>query len=171
MAGPQVNGILVAGIGSVLMGDEGVGVFVLRRLLAERGGIGPIGPIRPILPSGIDFVELGTGGIALVHQLAGRRKAVIIDCAKMGEEPGTIRRFTPEEIRSRKVVTGGSLHEGDVLGIIDLAKSLGQAPPEIVIFGIEPERIDPGAGLSEPLRMRIGEYVRAVAAELSDAGP
>jgi hydrogenase maturation protease len=152
--------LLVAGLGNTLMSDEAAGVLVARRL-AERLGVEP----------GIDIVEMETGGVGLVHQLAGRRKAVIADCALMGERPGTLRRFTPEEARSRKIVTGQSQHEGDVLAIIDLARRLGDAPEEIAIFGIEPEKIAPGEGLSPPLQKRMEEYVDIISREIAGSTP
>jgi len=98
--------------------------------------------------------------------MAGRRKAVFIDCAFMDEAPGTIRRFTPDQVSSQKALAGLSLHEGDLLKIIELSRSLGECPPEVVIFGIQPQSIEPGEALSPALSTRLDEYADAVAAEL-----
>ena len=59
-----------------------------------------------------------------------------------------------------------SLHEGDVLGVIDLAKKLDEAPDEIVIFGIQPEKIEWKDALSETLGKRLPDYMRAVEEEI-----
>ncbi len=99
----------------------------------------------------VDFLDAGTGGLSVLHHIEGRRKAIFIDCAFMDEEPGTIRRFTPEEVRSTKVLAHQSLHEADLLRIIEMARQLGQAPDEIVIFGIQPQRVELGMGLSPTL--------------------
>lgn len=149
--------VIVLGLGNPLMADEGIGVCLVERLL-QRAGDYP----------DVDFLDAGTGGLSVLHHVEGRRKAIFIDCAYMGEEPGTIRRFLPEEVRSTKVLAHQSLHEADLMRIIDLARQLGQAPEEIVIFGIQPERIEPAIGLSPALMDKVDEYVATVLRELDE---
>ena len=88
------------------MSDEGVGVRVVERLLDFAGEF----------PS-VDFVDAGTGGMSILHLIQDKDKAIFIDCAKMGEEPGVIRKFTPQEIKSTKVLAHQSLHEIDIIKI------------------------------------------------------
>ena len=147
--------IVVLGIGNPLMGDEGIGVYLIERLAASAAEY----------PS-VDFIDAGSGGLSILHYLDGRRKAIIIDCAFMDEPPGAIRRFTPEEVRSRKVLAHQSLHEADLMRIIAMARQLGQAPEQIVIFGIQPEQVQPGEELSRMLVERIDEYVSLILREL-----
>ena len=151
--------ILVAGVGNPLMSDEGIGVRLVSDLakLADR------------FPD-VDFADLGTAGPSVVHALAGYHKVIFVDCAFMGEMPGTIRRFTPADVRSKADRRRSSLHQGDLLASIDLAHALGECPEEIVIFGIEPETVRPGEALSATLRKRLEGYVRTIAAELRPAG-
>ncbi|HXK36562.1 MAG TPA: hydrogenase maturation protease [Candidatus Paceibacterota bacterium] len=147
--------IVVLGLGNPLMGDEGIGVHLIERL-AESADKYP----------GVDFVDAGTGGLSVLHQIEGRHKAIFIDCAFMDEEPGTIRRFTPEEVRTRKVLAHQSLHEADLLQILTLAVQLGQGPERVVLFGIQPQRVGPGQGLSRTLADRIEEYAGVILQEL-----
>jgi hydrogenase maturation protease len=84
----------------------------------------------------------------------------------MDEPPGAIRRFTPEEVRSRKVLAHQSLHEADLMRILDMARQLGQAPEEVVLFGIEPEQIEPGRPISTTLIEKTGQYVSLILREL-----
>ena len=157
-AATQRSPLVVAGVGNSMMGDEGVGIHIVRRLAARA---------RPEF--GIDWAEVGTSTMSLIHVIAHRRKAVVVDCARMGEEPGAIRRFTPGQVRSGKLLTRLSLHEGDLLQAIDLSIRLGEGPSDIVIFGIEPESVEPGDRLSPRLQASLDSYVRQVAAEV-DAG-
>ena len=78
---------VILGLGNVLMSDEGIGVRVVRRLESD-----------PRLPSDAECIDLGTSGMSVVHEIAARRKAVIVDCAFMDAEPGTLRCFTPDEV-------------------------------------------------------------------------
>ncbi len=127
--------LLVIGLGNTLMRDEGIGLYLLEAL---RG--------RAEQYPEVEFLDLGVAGLALLHHLPGRRKAILLDCAYMNAEPGTLRRFTPDDVVSVKTLAGFSLHEGDLLQILELARKLNTAPEEIVIFGIQPGRRERGGG-------------------------
>jgi hydrogenase maturation protease len=146
---------VVLGLGNPLMADEGIGVYLVQRLsrVAEQ---------HP----DVEFIDAGTGGMSVLHWIEGRRKAILVDCAFMGAAPGTIRRFTPEEVRSAKTLAHQSLHEGDLLRILALAEQLGQRPEEVVIFGIEPETVELGQGLSDTLVEKVEQYLLEIEAEL-----
>ncbi len=101
-----------------------------------------------------------------MHMMANRRKAVIIDCAVMNTKPGTIKRFTPDDVESVKSLTHYSLHEADVLKIIEMVRELGQSPQSIVIFGIEPEKIEQTRRLSPVLAAKLDEYSAMVRREI-----
>ncbi len=146
---------IVLGLGNPLMSDEGIGGFVVEQLKKEAAQY-----------PNVEFVDAGTAGMSLLHLLAGRRKAVIIDCAFMGTEPGTIKKFTPDDVSSVKKLAHQSLHELDILKVIEISKQIGEAPEEIIIFGIEPERIEPGQKISQPLTAKINEYIKDVRNEL-----
>lgn len=146
---------VVIGLGNLLMSDEGIGIHVLRALGERAGGL-----------QDADLVDAGTSGMSALHAMANRRKAVFVDCAFMGEKPGAVRRFTPSQVSSHKQLPGFSLHEGDLLDAIELSRKLGECPGEVVIFGIQPERVAPGETLSPVLRDRLREYVELVHAEV-----
>ncbi|HUV42137.1 MAG TPA: hydrogenase maturation protease [Sedimentisphaerales bacterium] len=147
--------VVVLGLGNRLMADEGIGSWVVERLktLSDK------------YPQA-EFIDAGTGGMAVLHHISGRRKAVIIDCARMRTQPGTIKKFTPADVKSVKKLAPCCLHEVDVLRIIDLCEQLGQCPEEIVIFGIEPAGTVPGLKSSDILNSRMNDYVAAVVGEL-----
>jgi len=153
MDSPDKNDTVVIGLGSLLMTDEGIGIHIIQHL--ERRDL-----------PGVDLEDLGTSGMAVVHAIAGRRKAVIIDCALLDAPPGTIRRFGPDDVRTRKNLPRLSLHEGDLLDVLDLARRVGNCPDEIVLFGIQPAVIAPGMELSPTLTARLDEYCDMIVAEV-----
>jgi hydrogenase maturation protease len=142
----------------LLLSDEGVGVHVIRALEEQTERF-----------PDVDLLDLGGGGMSVLHAISGRRKAILVDCALMGEPAGTLRRFAPEEVRTVKALSGFSLHEGDLVRVLELSRELGQAPEEVVIFGIQPANVFPGQELSPALQGRLQEYVDRVAAELGSA--
>ena len=139
---------MLIGLGNPLMSDEGIGVRLIAELEASQS-----------LPAGVDVLDLGTAGLGVLHAIAGRHKAIFVDCALMGERPGTMRRFTPQEVLSQKVQTRLSLHEGDLLHTLELARRLGDCPEQIAIFGVEPASLEPGMELSPSLESRLGHYL------------
>jgi len=156
VTGKSRKDVIVVGVGNALLSDEGIGVHLIRRLSQSADKF----------PT-VDFLDAGTGGLSVLHLIANRKKAVIIDCAKMGEQPGTVRRFGIDDVKSIKTLSGLSLHEADISRIISLAKFLGQLPKEVVFFGIEPKSTAPGENLSEKIACRIDEYIRTILLEFA----
>ena len=150
--------IVIIGLGNVLMSDEGIGVRVAQ-LLHSR---------VDVLPN-VEVIEAGTAGMSILHAIAGRQKVVLVDCAMMKEEPGAMRRFEPGDVISNKTLPGRSLHEGDLLDILELSSQLGESPPVVVIFGVEPLKTGPGEELSPLLASRLSDYVEIILAEIGNA--
>ena len=147
--------LIVVGLGNPLMGDDGVGVHILNRL-RERTSEFPE----------VDFIDAGGAPMKVLHALVGRECAVLIDCARMDEPPGTMKRFHPHDVVSRKKLTGISIHESDLLAILRMSQQLGELPMTTVIFAIEPGEVAPGEGLSPVLEERIEEYANTIFEEL-----
>ena len=151
--------VAVIGLGNVLMGDEGIGVHLVRHLAA-----------RQLLPQGVEIVEAGSAGMRLLHLLVGRDWIVFVDGAYMGLAPGTLRQFRPEDVRSCKGLAGFSLHEGDLLSILDVSRRLGECPARIDIFGIEPGVVASGESLSATLSAQLDAYAQTIAAHMRGEG-
>ena len=147
--------IVVIGLGNLLLSDEGIGIHLIRKLSEHQDKF----------PS-VEFIDAGTGGMNVLHLIANRKKAVIIDCVKMGKKPGTIKRFEPTDVQTTKKMTHFSLHEADILRIIELSRQLGECPNKIVIFGIEPESLELGQKLSKTLSDGIDAYSIDICKEL-----
>ncbi len=148
--------VVVIGLGNILLSDEGIGVHLIKRLSTRQNEF-------PL----VDFIDAGAAGMSLLHLIANRKKAVILDCAKMDAQPGTIRRFTPDQVESVKKLSNFSLHEVDILQVINLSRQLGECPGEITFFGIQPESISPGRDLSKTLSSGIDNYIADICKELA----
>jgi hydrogenase maturation protease len=64
-------------------------------------------------------------------------------------------------------MTHFSLHEADILRIIELSRQLGECPDQIVIFGIEPESLELGQSLSRTLTNKIDLYMDTISKSFS----
>lgn len=152
---PTKKDVVVIGLGNILLTDEGIGVHLVRWLTKEQDKF-----------PNVDFIDAGAAGMNLLHLIANRKKAVIIDCARISEKPGTIRRFTADEVVSIKHLTHFSLHEIDILQVLNLSKQLDECPEEVVFFGIEPQSLKSGQNLSNTLSAKIETYLADICEEL-----
>jgi len=143
-----VKPILILGVGNLLLKDEGVGIHFVQAF--QKHGV----------PYNVEATEGGARGIDLLPLFEGRRLVVIVDCARMGEKPGTIRTFEAREI-IEKSGTGFSMHGANLATTLDLGQRLGMLP-EVVVVGIEPEIIDIEIGLSDTVAKAIEEVERVV---------
>jgi hydrogenase maturation protease len=145
--------VVIVGLGSVLAGDDGVGVRVAELLEASE------------LPDGCSVVEGGLLGMDLVFALEGASGAVIVDAARMGEQPGTVRAFSPEDIAGLPDMHMGVAHSVGLTEALTMLELLGSRPT-VRIIGIEPESLTLGDDLSEPVRPAVP---RAAALALAEA--
>ena len=142
--------VMVIGIGNPLRGDDGIGPRLVEELV--QGG----------LPEGVTALDVGMGGLDLLRVLEGWERAVIVDAADVGREPGQIVRFTPDQVRLALAADSFSLHHAGLGEVIALADALGQALPEMIIFGIQPAEFDWREGLSPAVEAALPALVDAV---------
>ena len=91
----------------------------------------------------------------------------VIDAADVGRRPGEFVRFTLEEARLEKMSDGLSLHNAGLTEALALARVVGQPLPEIVVFGVQPEKIGWGEGLSHAVAGVPPALVEAVCDEVA----
>ncbi len=142
----------VIGVGNSLMADDGIGLLVLDRLNERYGD-----------RDDMEFIPLATGGMDLLHVLPGLDIAVIIDAGDFGGEPGDHQIFSPEEVVSVKPIRGYSLHELDIMRVLKLSKEMGEAPEEIYVMAIQPEKVCYNEQMTQILLDRIDDYVEELA--------
>jgi hydrogenase maturation protease len=140
--------ILVLGIGNVLMGDEGVGVHVVRRLEAAS------------LPSHVTVVDGGTGGFHLLSYLSEYDRIVMIDATLDGQPPGTVSVIQPRYASDFPRTL--SAHD---IGLRDLVESaaLLRALPTIHLVTVSIAQVQPmELGLSSPIEAAIPVVIEEV---------
>ncbi len=145
--------ILIMGVGNILLSDEGVGVHIIEAMEGRK------------LPDNVELFDGGTASVDLLNSLANRDKVIIIDAVKVGNEPGTLYRFTPDDITvQRQDLT--SLHQVGLLETLTMARYLGCAPRQVIIFGVEPMKVSWGLELSPEVARVVPRVVELVLREL-----
>ncbi len=150
--------IRIIGIGNPLMGDDGVGIVAVQRLAAME------------LPEGVEVIDGGTVGLTLLDLLEGAQQVLLIDAVEMGKAPGELEIMALDEIRLEDADAGGiSLHQTGLAQVLALGRELGPLP-EVTLFGIQPDSVARGLGLSPPLARAISPIVDRVGGWLRQFG-
>ena len=149
---------LVLGLGNVLLHDEGLGVWV-----AESLGR------RFAFPPEVTVIDGGTLGLDLLPRLDGVEHLLVIDAVKLERAPGEIVRLEGDEVPAALDVKI-SPHQVGVQDLLAAARLLGSEPPHVVLWGMEPERLDPGTGLSASVTEALPRIETAVLDELRGWG-
>ena len=146
--------ILVLGIGNILLRDEGVGVRAIEQMQKMH------------LPDDVELVDGGTAGADLLDVLSDRLKVIVIDAVQADCEPGTVLRFSADDLVCPDGV-GMSLHELGLGEALTMTKQLGCAPEDVVVFGIKPKDIRCGLELSEEVKASISKAIESVIEEIT----
>ncbi len=150
--------VLVLGLGNTLLADDGVGVHVVRRLASD-----------PDAPPGLRALDGGTLGFRLMVELTRSSAVIVVDAADLGERAGTVC-LLPQKALAYYVSRGGrvSAHEAGLVDLLTLARLEGWAPARLALLAIQPQRIDWGEQLSEPVARSLPAACRTVIRTILD---
>jgi hydrogenase maturation protease len=148
----------VVGIGNVLVGDDGVGVWLVQRLLS-----------RYRFEPEIEILDGGTLGLGLVTYLSDTDRLVIIDAATTGGVPGSVVVLREQDVPAILRATL-SAHEASLCDLLAALTLLGRTPSEFVAIGIEPRSLAPSIELSDPVRDALDRAEHEVVAQLAGWG-
>lgn len=128
--------VLIAGLGNSLLMDDGIGVHAVRLLQQSP-------------PPRTDLVEVGTDLFSALPWLEKARRVLAIDAMDAGGPPGTLYKCHAQDLAQPGQIT--SLHE---LGLVSVLEFLpAHQRPDIIVLGIQPERIAYGLELTPALRL------------------
>lgn len=143
---------LVLGIGNLLMGDEGVGIHVVRHLEANF-----------TLP-GVDLLDGGTGGFHLMGYFHSYERVILIDATIDGQPPGSIALLHPKF--SKDYPPTLTAHDIGLKDLLD-ALYLTDSRPQIVLFTISIRDLNQvGLELSTEVQAAVSRAAEKVAAYL-----
>jgi len=149
---------LILGVGNLLLSDEGLGVRVVERLLAEYD-----------LPEQIQVLDGGTLGLDLLYYLEGIENLLIIDAIDMEAEPGKLLRMEGEEVPSFLSMKM-SPHQIGIPDMLFAAKLRDLYPQNVVLWGVQPADLDVSMELSPLINARVDVLVGKILSELDAWG-
>ncbi len=150
--------VVVVGCGNLLRGDDAIGPLVVRELAAAG------------LPKEIALVDGGTAGIDVAFRMRGAKRAILIDAAATGSDPGTIFRVPADALVDEVALSGVHSHAIRWDHSLALAKWLlgSEIPQSITVYLVEAGSLEVGEGLSKPVERAKELLVATLLAEIND---
>lgn len=139
----------VIGLGSPIMGDDGLGLAALARLRDEW------------VLEGVELVDGGTWGMSLLPVVESSDHIVLLDAIAAGREPGELVVLERESLPiylTRKL----SPHQVDVRDVLAVAELRGKLPGETVAIGAQPKSVEMCLELSPEVDAAVEAVVDAV---------
>lgn len=150
--------VLLLGIGNLLLSDEGVGVRAIEAL--EQ---------RFTFPEGVELMDGGTAGMELMEAMAKRELLLVVDAVKSSHQPGSVFMLQDDEVPAlftQKI----SPHQLGLSDVLMALKLTDEFPEKLVLFGIEPESLEPGMTLSDTVKQSMEVAIREVICFLDEQG-
>ena len=165
--------MVVACFGNVLRADDGVGIVIAERLTLE------------VLPPSVRVLEIGIGGIRLVHELLDGDVdvLVVVDAVDLGRPAGAVLVQVPEVLDvsglspERRRDELADMHLATPARALMMARGLGVLPATTLLVGVQTTDTDePRHGLSEVARRAVPVAVREICRlvdehDLANPGP
>jgi len=154
MAGETV----VIGLGSLLMGDDGLGLVALEAL--RRSASFEPAPL---------FVDGGTWGMNLLPFIESAERLLLVDAIRSGASPGDLIVIERDQL-PRGLGIKLSPHQIDVQEVLAIAELRGRLPREAVAMGLEPLRVELGCELSPVVARGLDALLESIGRRLAAWG-
>jgi hydrogenase maturation protease len=149
----------VLGIGSVLMGDDAAGPWVIQLLEAHWE-----------FPDGVTVLDAGTPGPELNHLLLGLDALIVVDTVKAAQPPGTLKLYRRDQILRAPASPRLTPHQPGLRDALLTGDFADEGPRDVVLIGVVPGEVELGTALSPAVQAALGEAEAAVVAELTALG-
>ncbi len=147
--------VLIAGVGNVLLGDDGVGPYLVN-LLNARYSFGPE----------VEVEDFGTPALDFIDNIVGRDALIVIDSVDNGEAPGTVTLYRKEDIMRITPSVRMDPHSPALVESLLAAELFGSSPNSVLLVGITGESYKAGCELSQALKNSLRGAADAILAEL-----
>ena len=144
--------IKIISLGNTLRGDDGIGPAVLQELSKMNLG------------GNFELIDAGSDAFILLDHLTQKEPILLIDCAKMGENPGKFVVFPVEKSNFEALSNAIAIHGFSFAEIYKMAVMLGKAAP-CTIIGIEPKTIAFNEPLSDEVKNSIPHIINYIIGE------
>jgi hydrogenase maturation protease len=145
--------VLILGVGNILLSDDGFGVHLINSLADTP------------FPPNVQVLEAGTVSHQLIPLFRELDHLIIIDVVEAGDTPGSLFRFSPEDLQFTKEQMV-SLHQISLIDVLTMAELTG-GKPKTVIIGVQPKDVSTWSlELTEPVKAVLPKVKELIFEEL-----
>ena len=155
----EKKNIGVAGIGNLLLQDEGFGVHVVQYLQNNYD-----------FPENVDIQDIGTAGIYMAPMLETCDPILVIDVVDIQGEPGSFHFYSWDDVKAGSFQQKMSPHQLGMLEILEICKLRGESPGKVEFYTIIPHQLTETIELSEVASARMLEVADMILNRLADLG-
>ena len=148
--------VLVAGVGNVLLQDDGFGPHLLARLQSEYE-----------VGDNAELLDLGTPGLDFIDYLEGCDVLIIVDALSSGGRPGDILTFDRERLDDCMPNMRLSAHQPCLQETLFMAETADVCPPEVVLVGVVGQSFEVDTSLSATVEKTMPSALEVIAELLS----
>jgi len=148
---------VVIGVGNRWRRDDAVGLEVVDAL-RER--------VDDTAEPSVVLVESDGEPTRLLDAFELAPMVMMVDAVVTGAAPGTVHRFTDEDLPDQMGI-GQSSHLVQLVESIQLGKLLGKLPNGLVLIGIEATDFDNGEGMTDPIAAAVETAVEEISTLLA----
>jgi hydrogenase maturation protease len=128
---PRIAPVLVAGIGNILLQDDGFGPQAIARLESEYE-----------FSADVELLDLGTPTLDFVDYLVGREVVILLDALSCGGEPGEILTYDHAQLRQRIAGMRLSAHQPCLDETLFAAETAGLQFKKVLLIGLVGSNFD-----------------------------
>lgn len=157
---PEESGtdLAVIAVGNQIMGDDGVGARVIETLRESPVSENP----------GVTLANAGTTAFFALEAMSGCDRALVVDAISTGADPGTIHTYRYVDGAFAGTIPEMTMHDFSFAEALKAGREAYDLPGEILIFGVEPARIEMSMELSDEIGKTVPTLVDRIREELPD---
>ncbi len=157
--GSESKRIVIAGIGNVLLGDDGLGPYAIEQLTAQYD----FGPE-------VELVDAGTPALDFILYFANADLLILLDGIKSSAPAGTLLRYSRDEILRHSAPLRVDAHSPALGHALMFGEFTDASPAEVWLMGAATANTDPGTQLTDAVRASVPQLLEMVAERVRAQG-
>ncbi len=146
---------LILGLGSSILSDDSIGLFVARALGSRLGD-----------RDDVDIVENEEGGFSLLEESLGYDRLIVVDSIMIGDDLGTMTRVGLKELA--RTIHACSPHGMNLATVLEFGRRQGlDVPEETIIYAIEVRDVLTfGERPCSELEQKVDDFAETIASDV-----
>jgi len=155
----RVPPVLIAGIGNILLQDDGFGPQAIARFESEYE-----------FGDQVELLDLGTPALDFVDYLVGRELVVLLDALSCGGKPGEVLVYDQAQLRQHLPGMRLSAHQPCLHETLIAAETAGIALRRVQLIGVVGSSFEVGTELGPHVRDAMPQALELVRQTLAEEG-